>query len=209
MEAEKKLAQLSTIDGFVGAALFTPEGEMLLKYEMQESHLEIVGVLANSVLMNAQKASLEMGYGRGQFVHVQADNALILIRCLNEGKSPLRSEPGKSHIHLVLVVDDHSSLGMAKMEINKVIDTLAADFRLPEAETNPSVPEKTKKAVAQSVAKPAARPAAKPVAKPAAKPAQPQAKKKQVKRPVRKDLQGVVNTLSSDEIDDILDSMLD
>ena len=63
-----------------------------------------VGALANAVLMNAQKASLDMGAGRGQLVHVEGEKAHILVRCLNEGTDPLRSQPGRAHIHIALAL---------------------------------------------------------------------------------------------------------
>jgi predicted regulator of Ras-like GTPase activity (Roadblock/LC7/MglB family) len=82
------------------------------------------------VLLNAQKASLEMGAGRGQQVHVEGEKAHVVARCLNEGTDPLKSQPGKAHIHLVLVLKDDSSLGLAKMRINSVIEKLAEEFRM-------------------------------------------------------------------------------
>jgi len=86
-------------------------------------------VLANAVLINAQKASLEMGTGRGQQVHIEAEKAHILARCLNEGTDPLRSQPGKAHIHMVVVLTNDASIGLAKMRMNSAIDKLAEDFR--------------------------------------------------------------------------------
>ncbi len=86
-------------------------------------------VLANSVLMNAQKASLDMGTGRGQQVHVEAEKAHFLVRCLNEGTDPLRSMPGKAHIHLVLVLKSDASIGMAKLKMNSLIQQMVEDFR--------------------------------------------------------------------------------
>jgi len=104
MAIQDKLKELASIDGFGGAGLFTPTGEALAIHDGAGSKatLKTVGVLANNVLMNAQKASLEMGTGRGQLVHVEAENAHIIVRCLNEGTDPLKSQPGKAHIHLVL-----------------------------------------------------------------------------------------------------------
>lgn len=129
MAAIDKLKELGQIDGFAGAGLFTPAGEALALYGAEGVNLKDIGVLANNVLMNAQKASLDMGTGRGQQVHVEAEHAHFLVRCLNEGTDPLRSQPGKSHIHLVLILKTDSSIGMAKLKINSVIAKLADDFR--------------------------------------------------------------------------------
>lgn len=129
MAAADKLKELAQIDGFAGCGLFTPTGEQLCLLGAEGVNLKEVGVLANNVLMNAQKASLEMGTGRGQQVHVEAEHAHILVRCLNEGTDPLRSMPGKAHIHLVLILKEDASIGMAKLKINAVITKMAEDFR--------------------------------------------------------------------------------
>lgn len=129
MAVQDKLKELSTIDGFAGAGLFTPTGEPLALLAGDKMNIKDVGILANNVLRNAQKASLDMGAGRGQLVHVEAEKAHIIVRCLNEGNDPLKSEPGKAHIHLVLVLNSESSLGLAKLRVNSIIGTLAPECR--------------------------------------------------------------------------------
>jgi len=69
------------------------------------------------------------GYRPGADVHIEAEKAEILVRCLNEGTDPLKSLPGKAHIHLVLILTKDSAIGMAKMRINSVILDLAESFR--------------------------------------------------------------------------------
>jgi CheY-like chemotaxis protein/predicted regulator of Ras-like GTPase activity (Roadblock/LC7/MglB family) len=130
MSAQDKLKELSAIDGFSGAAVYTPTGEVLAMLAGDVGNLKDVGVLANAVLLNAQKSSLEMGTGRGQQVHVEAEKAHILVRCLNEGNDPIRSQPGKAHIHLAVVLKSDASIGLAKMRINSVVEKLAEDFRM-------------------------------------------------------------------------------
>ncbi len=130
MAANDKLKELAGIEGFAGVAVYTPTGEPLAMLTGDNSHLKEVGVLANNVLLNAQKASIEMGTGRGQQVHVEAEKAHIFARCLNEGTDPLKSQPGKAHIHLVLVLKSDASIGLAKMRVNSVIANLAEEFRM-------------------------------------------------------------------------------
>jgi hypothetical protein len=130
MGVQDQLKEFSSLDGFAGVGLFTPAGESLAMLTSDSKlNLNEIGVLANNVLMNAQKASLEMGTGKGEQVHIQAEHAHILARCLNEGTDPLKSQPGKAHVHLVLVLKDAGSIGMAKMKIEKIIGLLAVDFR--------------------------------------------------------------------------------
>lgn len=129
MSAQDKLKELSSIEGFSGAAIYTPTGEVLSLLQGDVTNLKDVGVLANTVLLNAQKSSLEMGTGRGQQVHVEAEKAHLLVRCMNEGTDPIRSQPGKAHIHLVVVLKTDASIGLAKMRLNSVAEKLAEDFR--------------------------------------------------------------------------------
>ncbi len=132
MDVQKKLARLAEIDGFLGTALFSAEGRLLAKCEPFDLDLKLVASLANNLLVHAQKTSLDMGFGRCQFTYIHTEKALVLARCLNEGRNPLRAEPGRCHIHLILLFDNPDSLGIAKLEISKVIESLAEDFRMPE-----------------------------------------------------------------------------
>jgi predicted regulator of Ras-like GTPase activity (Roadblock/LC7/MglB family) len=132
MDVQKKLSQLAEIDGFLGTALFSAEGRLLAKCEPFDIDLKLIAALANNILINAHKTSIDMGFGKCPLTCVQTEKALILLRCLNEGSNPLRSEPGKTHLHLVLLLDNPDSFGIARLEINRVIKSLAEDFRKPE-----------------------------------------------------------------------------
>lgn len=130
MAIQDKLKEFAGIGGFVGVGVFTPTGEALAILAGEKDNLKTIGVLANNVLMNAQKASLEMGTGRGQLVHVEAEKAHIIVRCLNEGTDPLKSQPGKAHIHLVLILNSDEAIGMAKMKVGAIIPQIAEEFRV-------------------------------------------------------------------------------
>jgi CheY-like chemotaxis protein/predicted regulator of Ras-like GTPase activity (Roadblock/LC7/MglB family) len=124
-----KLQELAALDGFAGAGVFNPTGEELALLPGSVTNIRDVGVVANAVLLNAQKASLEMGAGRGQVVHIEGEKSHILVRCMNEGTDPLKSQPGRAHIHAVLVLKPEASLGMAKMRLAQAVEKLAEDFR--------------------------------------------------------------------------------
>jgi predicted regulator of Ras-like GTPase activity (Roadblock/LC7/MglB family) len=130
MSVQDKLQSIQTVDGYLGVGIFTPAGESLAAHSTGKVNIKDIGVLANNVLMNAQKASLEMGTGRGQQVHIEAEKAHLLVRCLNEGTDPLKAQPGKAHIHAVVVLNSESSIGMAKMKLNQLVDSLGEDFRM-------------------------------------------------------------------------------
>jgi hypothetical protein len=131
MNAQDKLKELTSIEGFVGVGIFTPAGETLAVVSGSNNiNMKDIGALANNVLINAQKTSIEMGTGRGQLVHVEAEKAHIIVRCLNEGTDPLKSQPGKTHIHLVLILNSDASIGFAKAKVGSVIQSLAEEFRM-------------------------------------------------------------------------------
>jgi CheY-like chemotaxis protein len=130
MSVSEKLKELASVDGFAGAGVYTPTGEPLSVLNAGTGFSKEIGILANNVLMNAQKASIEMGSGRGEQVHIEAEKAHIFARCLNEGTDPLKSQPGKAHIHLVVAFANDASIGMVKLRVNSVIGKLAEDFRL-------------------------------------------------------------------------------
>lgn len=129
MAATDKMKELTSIDGFAGAGVYTPTGEALAVLSGTGGFTKEIGILANSVLMNAQKACLEMGAGRGQLVHIEGEKAQVIARCLNEGTDPLKSAPGKAHIHMVMALSSDSSIGLAKLRMNQTIEKLAEDFR--------------------------------------------------------------------------------
>ncbi|MGQ9495864.1 MAG: response regulator [Thermoanaerobaculaceae bacterium] len=130
MSIEDKLKEFLGVDGFLAVGVFTHVGEPLALFAADTKiNVKDVGALANHVLLNAQKASLEMGTGKGQMVHVEAENAHILARCLNEGNDPVKTEPGKAHIHMVAIFKSDANLGLAKLKMNSIVTGLAPAFR--------------------------------------------------------------------------------
>ncbi len=131
MGIQDKLKEFESIDGFAGVGVFTPTGESLaIMTGDMKGNMKELGVLANNMLLSAQKASVEMGVGRGKLVHVETDTAHILARCLNEGNDPVKTDPGKAHIHMVIALNNDHGIGMAKLKIEKLIKSLAEDFRM-------------------------------------------------------------------------------
>ena len=131
MTIQEKLKDFKSIDGFVGVGIFTPSGESLalLTVDPKDNSKE-VGILSNTMLLNAQKMSREVGIGQANLVHIEADHAHVFARCLNEGSDPVKSEPGKAHIHMVLVLNEDSGVGLAKMKMEKTIRQFAEEFRM-------------------------------------------------------------------------------
>jgi len=130
MTAQEKLEPFKSIIDFAGVGILTPTGEQLVMLPAGELNLMEIAILANSILVNAQKASQDMGAGSCEMIHIETDRIHILVRCLNEGKDPFKVHPGKAHIHMVLVLSSEAGIGLAKLKMASVIKSLADDFRI-------------------------------------------------------------------------------
>lgn len=130
MTAQEKLEPFKSIIDFAGMGILTPTGEPLVMLPAGELNLMEIAILANSILVNAQKASQDMGAGSCEMIHIETDRIHILVRCLNEGKDPFKVHPGKAHIHMVLVLSSEAGIGLAKLKMASAITSLADDFRI-------------------------------------------------------------------------------
>ncbi len=126
---EDLMGRLRDVDGFVAVGAFSPQGELLAEVSGSPAKLNELGVLANDVLLKAQKATDIMGVGRGNMVHITAPKAHILTRCLNENTDFAANEPGRAHVHMVLVLQPEANVGLGKMHLEKVIQEMAPQLR--------------------------------------------------------------------------------
>ncbi|MCI5208499.1 MAG: roadblock/LC7 domain-containing protein [Candidatus Electrothrix sp. ATG2] len=53
MKIQEKLSRLAEIDGFAGAAVLTPDGQVLQRCEPTDVNIELISSLANNVLRTA------------------------------------------------------------------------------------------------------------------------------------------------------------
>lgn len=126
---EESLGKFADVEGFMAAGVFTPNGEMAGQVNNSNMKLAEIGSLANDVLLKAQKATDIMNVGRGQLVHVEAPNAHVIARCLNENDNFAASEAGKAHVHMVVLLQKDGNLAMGKMKLDSVIREVAEVFR--------------------------------------------------------------------------------
>jgi CheY-like chemotaxis protein len=126
---EEVMQKLKDVSGFLAVGAFSPQGEMLGSVASAGMNLGELGALANDVLLKAQKSTDIMGVGRGNMVHITAPKANILVRCLNENTDFSANEPGRAHVHMVLILEAEGNLAMGKMQLEKVIQELAAQVR--------------------------------------------------------------------------------
>lgn len=129
MAVKDHLAEFEGIEGFQGAAVFTAQGEMLEGVAKGKLDIKTVGMFANNALLNAQKATDQMGVGRGNLMTIRAPSATVLMRCLNEATDFAATKEGKAHFHTVVVMDPEGNTGMASMILDKVVGRVAEEVR--------------------------------------------------------------------------------
>lgn len=126
---KEQLEVLRSVDGFVGAAVFIPSGELVAEASASSLHLGELGALANDVLLKSQKTTDIMGVGRGNQIQVTAPKATIFVRCLNENTDFAANEPGRAHVHMMLILAPEGNLALGKMQLEKVIQQVAPLMR--------------------------------------------------------------------------------
>jgi hypothetical protein len=70
-----------------------------------------------------------MGVGRGNQIQVAAPKANILVRCLNENTDFSANEPGRAHVHMMLILQPEGNLALGKIQLEKVIQQVAPFMR--------------------------------------------------------------------------------
>lgn len=129
MAIKEHLAEFESIEGFKGIAVFTAGGEMIDSLTKGKVDIKAIGMYANNALLNAQKATDEMGVGRGNQMQIRAPQAIVLMRCLNEATDFAASKEGKAHFHTVVLLEAEGNTGMATMILEKIVGKIAEELR--------------------------------------------------------------------------------
>jgi predicted regulator of Ras-like GTPase activity (Roadblock/LC7/MglB family) len=129
MSIKDHLAELEKIEGFMAAAVFTAQGQMLEGITKGDIDIEAVGMYANNALLNTQKATDQMGVGRGNMVKIRAPQAEILMRCHNEATDFSATKADKAHFHTVVLMDPEGNTGMAAMILDQIQTRIADEVR--------------------------------------------------------------------------------
>jgi CheY-like chemotaxis protein/predicted regulator of Ras-like GTPase activity (Roadblock/LC7/MglB family) len=129
MAIKDHLNELQNVNGFVAAAVFSAQGEMLEGLANTGMDIKSVGMFANNALLNAQKATDQMGVGRGNFMQIRAPQAMVLMRCLNEATDFAATSTGKAHFHTVVILSPEGNAGMAAMMLDKIVGKIAEEVR--------------------------------------------------------------------------------
>ncbi len=129
MAIKDHLQEFNGIEGFRAVAVFSAQGDMLESETVGKYDIKAAGMFANNALLNAQKATDQMGVGIGNLVQIRAPKATVLMRCLNEATDFAASKEGKAHFHTIVVMDPEGNTGMASMILDKVVAKIAEELR--------------------------------------------------------------------------------
>jgi len=129
MAVKDHLNELASVEGFLGAAVYSSAGDILEGISAGSLDIKTIGMFANNALLNAQKATDAMGVGRGNQIQIRAPKAHIVMRCLNEATDFAATSAGKAHFHTVVVMNPEGNVGMATMILEKVVGKIAEEMR--------------------------------------------------------------------------------
>lgn len=125
MAIKDLLETFRQVDGFLGAAVFAPDGSPVETLTAGKIDIAAVGALANNALLNAQKATDQMGIGRGNFVVIKAPQGQVVMRCYNEATDFSTTAAGKAHFHTVVALSADGNVGLTGMLMDKVVSQIA------------------------------------------------------------------------------------
>ena len=121
MSIVEKLEKLQEITGYLGAALFTPEGKMLGGItEVAGINFEIAGSLFHDLFLITQNKSREAGFGAADTILLYTKNGIILGQCFRQKDV---------HFHTIIALDMNANVAMAKLLLNKTMITLVGEVK--------------------------------------------------------------------------------
>ena len=127
--ADDILAALKGVPGFRAAAVLSPSGAVLASLAPGDVDLETIAEEANRTLVQSKEALCEMGAGRGELVYIEGSEARILAQCIDETDDGVGFQPGRAHIHGVLVLRPEGQFGMGKLRLAEAMGTLRELYR--------------------------------------------------------------------------------
>lgn len=118
MAIEEILKTLTEVKGYLGAGVFTPQGEILGgSTEISGIHFEEAGSVIHDTLSNSKTMAKNVGFGILDMIQLYSEIGIIFAKCYNDGKL---------HFHTILVIKTDGNVAMAKLKLNKTVDALKA-----------------------------------------------------------------------------------
>jgi hypothetical protein len=121
MSIVEKIEKLQDINGYLGAAVFSPEGKMLGGVtEVARINFETAGSLFHDLFLITQNQSREAGFGNTDTILLYTNNGIILGQCFNQRDV---------HFHTILALETQANVAMAKLILNKTMVTLEEEVK--------------------------------------------------------------------------------
>lgn len=121
MSIVDKIENLKQITGYLGAAVFTPEGKMIGGVtEVARINFEIAGSLFHDLFLITQNQSREAGFGNTDTILLYTQNGIILGQSFDQKDI---------HFHTILALDIQANVAMAKLILNKTMIILAEEVK--------------------------------------------------------------------------------
>jgi len=120
MAIQESLKILEEVNGYLGAGIFTPQGEILEgSTEISGIHFEEAGSLVHDTLNNSKAMAKEVGFGKLDLIQLYSEMGIILAKCYNDGNT---------HFHTILVIKNDGNVAMAKLKLEKVVNLIKEEL---------------------------------------------------------------------------------
>lgn len=117
MPIAKILNFLKEVNGYLGAGVFTPQGEMLEGVaEISGIHFAEAGSVIHDTLKDSKEMVKQIGFGNLDMIQLYTEMGIIFASCYMHEKM---------HFHTILVIKNDGNVAMAKMKLKKAVEALA------------------------------------------------------------------------------------
>jgi predicted regulator of Ras-like GTPase activity (Roadblock/LC7/MglB family) len=118
------LEKLRQIDGYKASAILDASGEIILKDKgsLVNENLDKELLTFNALFNKSKEVSKSLGLGSVTNMNLEAQEAVALMFC--------SGEDNRVHIHLVLILEKESNLGLAKLIANQVMEEMINKLRV-------------------------------------------------------------------------------
>jgi predicted regulator of Ras-like GTPase activity (Roadblock/LC7/MglB family) len=120
----KILQNLEAVKGYIGAGVFSPEGDLLEGVTVDGSknngiELKDAGFLVNVAIRNSQNVVDELGFGPLKTIQLYGETGIIFLVCQNDKKS---------HFYTALFITEDGNISIAKKKLQEVVESLKPEL---------------------------------------------------------------------------------
>jgi predicted regulator of Ras-like GTPase activity (Roadblock/LC7/MglB family) len=116
MPIVKILNFLKEVNGYLGAGVFTPQGEMLEGVtEISGIKFEEAGSVIHDSLKDAKEVVKQIGFGNLDMIQLYTEMGIIFAVCYADKKL---------HYHTILIIKNDGNVAMAKIKLKKAVEAL-------------------------------------------------------------------------------------